>query len=204
MNQSIDPLEYIDYPPVEQIVICWAFDLAALATSAETEDRTVSQMVGSAIVEAMHFLANCNNKKFRDRSFTVWWGDLRFLIVGVPDNTPDIVVIQLNRFLCELPGLIEQSTADTVRDGLVPKFRYEAGRIVVYECEDRAGTAIVDGPNGYGTCATLHFRMLGPEWLMRGQRYQERDSVLPEGERQKLPPPSPSPWPRPAQGVLDL
>lgn len=161
--------QHTDFPPEEQYLTCWLYrqegsDHLSPYTDAGHADFTE---VMRNLLRTLGELARSKNKRLRERRFTVWAGDPHYLILGIPGDSP----LPLKQFMHDHMGRVAGyecgEGTEASQSGMVPKFRYEAGKIITYDDPELAGYVSSEDDHNYGSGVTIHYRARGP-LLMTG------------------------------------
>ncbi len=161
---------YTDYIPTQQYLICWGFNPQTLDN---TYRGANAFPMTRALLRGLKAISESKNKRLRDRRFTIWMGSYYLCDwVGIPGRISSRVTDALDRFFREITGFETLEYGELAIMQLVPRFRYEVGRVIQYADMEDAGKERVDGDNNFASGLTIVYRMDMPAFVMGKEVYQ--------------------------------
>ena len=174
LSEAVVSEKYTDYPPNAQYLTCWLYRQDGSDHLSHSSDHADFDEVVKNLLRTLGELSQSKNKRLRERQFTIWWGDPHYLIIGIPEDSP----LPLKQFMHDrmnrAAGYECSESTEASQSTMSYKFRYEAGRIIVYDDPSLAGLVTEDTDYNYGSGVTVEYRAKGPLWLTGGvPKYQE-------------------------------
>ena len=148
-------LPHIDFISDEPTsVAAFVFQIKAL----EEVSGIYSRPIYRALLLGLHDLSKSKNKTLRERSFTIFAGDIlscNVFVVALETENAELTNFMASYF-GQVPGY-ETLEATSSRD-LSPAFRYDKGYVIEYSDGGLEGTTYEDTPDYYGSGLVIHRR----------------------------------------------
>jgi hypothetical protein len=116
------------------------------------------------LMAALKEMRCCDDDIAKACSFTVWVGDNDLLFcAGISEGAPESAKRILADRFARLEGFSDHLDLADEEASLVPMFRYEAGNIILYAEQDRAGKRDIDSDYGSGLPVEYRYAATGEE-----------------------------------------
>ena len=149
---ALPHVDFISDEPAS--VAAFIFQVKALEEVAGIYSRPVFR----ALLLGSHDLSKSKNKALRERSFTVFAGDVssyNVFVVALETENAELTNFMASYF-GQVPGY--ETLEATSSSGLMPVFRYDKGHVIEYSEGGLEGTTYEDTQNYYGSGLVIHRR----------------------------------------------
>lgn len=159
--------KHTDFPPEQQNLTCWLYrqpgsDHLVLYTNAGHAD--FSEVMRN-LLRTLGELSQSKNKRLRERRFTIWAGDPHYLVLGIPEDSPLLLTQFMHARMGRVAGYEISEGTEASQSVMTPQFRYEAGKIIVYDDRCLAGYVTSEEIHNYGSGVIIQYRVKGPLWM---------------------------------------